>query len=148
MFHAPMSASEIGAPSRGASAAASGVTLIASATRAGTSGLGIDMLDLALAVDAPACDRIVMLIGECRDFGHRLGLPAQRHELGAPWLAIACLVPGAALQDDRPTVPAPWHAEAGKRHGQSRLLQGGLGPTLAGIRGHHHFGNPARGRIG
>src|SRR6516164_950031 len=102
-----MSASEIGAPSRGESAAASGATLSANARRAGAMRLGIDMLDLALAADTPARDRIVVLIGEGRDVRDRPGLPAQGDELGAEWLGIARLVPGAALQNDRLAVPPP-----------------------------------------
>src|SRR5690242_4342656 len=64
--------------------------------------LRVDMLDLPFAVDAPAGDAVVMLVGEGERRRHRLpGLPALRHEVGAQRLRVAGLVPGAAPEDRR-----------------------------------------------
>src|SRR5215216_2463739 len=98
MSHRAMSASLIGLPR---------LVLCASAIpaasdkvkAAGRTTLRIDMFDLPFAVDAPAGDAVVMLIGEAKRIGHGLGsLAAQGDELGAQRLHIARLVPGAALQ--------------------------------------------------
>src|SRR5262245_66495783 len=148
MFQAVMSASAIGLPSPGVSAAADPAPKASTTARART-GLRIDMLDLPVALDAPARDAVVVLVGERQRGCHRLlGLAARGHELGARRLYVAGLVPGAALQDDRLAVPAPRHAEAGERFGKDRLLQRGLCPALAAIGRNHDLGNASVARIG
>src|SRR5436190_18655304 len=106
MSHALMSASEIGLPSPGVSAAAALAATPSTSIRA-TSDLRVDMFDLPFAVDAPAGDAVVMLVGERQQVRERLrGLAAHGDELGARRLYIAGLVPGAALQHHRLAVPA------------------------------------------
>src|SRR5262245_34432626 len=110
MFQAVMSASLIGLPRPGDSAAAVGAPKVSTTARART-GLCIDMLDLPVALDAPARDAVVVLVGERQRGCHWLfGLAARGHELGASRLHVPGLVPGAALQHDRLAVPAPRHA--------------------------------------
>src|ERR1700693_5365709 len=70
MFQALMSASEIGLPRPGVSAALAGpMASPSSATPA--SKLRIDMLDLPFAVDAPAGEAVVVLVGEPENVGNR-----------------------------------------------------------------------------
>src|SRR5687768_17298542 len=121
MSQALISASVMGLPRPGRSAADAETQLRARQTAA-ASGLGIDMLDLPAALDAPAGQAVVVLAGEAADIGKGLGLAALRHEVGAQGLRVAGFVPGAALQHDRPAVPAPRHAEAGKGLRLHRLL--------------------------
>src|SRR3981189_2579341 len=78
--------------------------------RSAATGLCVDMLDLPLAVDPPARNAVVVLVGEGerrRDRG--LGLAPRRHELGTQRLHVAGFVPGAALQNRRLAVPSPRH---------------------------------------
>src|SRR6266568_1550865 len=83
MSQALMSASVIGLPRPGVSAIA--VPAPKASTRASAnSGLRVDMLDPPAAVDAPAGDAVVVLVGERQRACHRLlGLAARGHELGA-----------------------------------------------------------------
>src|SRR3979411_3527215 len=77
-------------------------------------GLRVDMLDLPLAVDPPARDAVVVLVGEGeRRRDRRLGFAPCRHELGTQRLHVAGLVPGAAFPDRRLAAPAPPHHERG-----------------------------------
>src|SRR5262245_5690193 len=148
MFQAVMSASVIGLPRPGVSAAAVPAPKASTTARART-GLRIDMLDLPVAVDAPARDAVVVLIGERQRARHRFfGLAARSHELGASGLHVAGLVPGAALQHDRLAVPAPRHAEAGERFWNDRLLQRRLRPALAAVGRNHDLGDTSVARIG
>src|SRR5262245_34597180 len=122
MFQAVMSASVIGLPRPGVSAAAVPAPKASTTARTRT-GLHIDMLDLPVALNAPARDAVVVLVGERQRTRHRLlGLAAGGHELGARRLHIAALIPGPALQHDRLAVPAPRHTEAGERFRKDRLL--------------------------
>src|SRR5207302_9159492 len=113
MSQAAMSASVIGLPSRGVSPPAAAVAATkASATARARGDLRVHMLDLSLAVDAPAGDAVVVLVGERERTGHRLlGLAPHGDELGAGRLHAAGFVPGAALQHRRLAVPVPRHVE-------------------------------------
>src|SRR6516165_12817571 len=96
MSHCLMSASEIGLPSFGLGLCARAVPTV-SATAQASSGLRIDMLDLPFAVDAPAGEAVVVLVGESERRRQRLPrLAARGDELGAQRLHVAGLVPGAA----------------------------------------------------
>src|ERR1700730_4339078 len=130
MSQALMSASETGLPSPGLSAS-TGPAPSESARASAESGLCIDMLDLPFAVDRPAGDAVVVLVGESQRGRHRLaGLAPRRHEFGAQRLGVAAVVPGAALQDRGLALPAPGHDEAGERLGIDGPLQRGFCPRL------------------
>src|SRR5436190_3488540 len=118
MSQSAMSASETGLPRPGVSAA-----LAASVQNASTSGvrrairLRKDMLRLPLAVDRPACTDVHV--------PHRgSGFTTGGNHFGPGRLDVAGFVPGAALQDHRLTVPAPWHAEAGQCLAEYRRVEG------------------------
>src|SRR5712692_2405773 len=111
MSQALTSASATGWPRPGVSPA-SAAAAPASASATGKQNLSVHMLDLPVAVDRPAGDAVEVLIGEAEHRRRRLGLPAQRHELGAGRLHVAAFVPGAALQHHWLAVPAPRHAKA------------------------------------
>src|SRR5262245_1865365 len=120
MSHSAKSASLTDWPRPGVSAAALVASTSAAATR---SVLRIDMFHLALVVDGPAGDHIHVPHRERGDREVRSGLAAFGDDLRTRRLHIAGLVPGAALQHHRLSVPAPGHAEAGERLAQHRLLQ-------------------------
>src|SRR6185295_9231730 len=112
---AAISASVMGLPSLGVSAATAAAPSVRS-SEAASKLLRVDMLDLPGAADAPACETVVVLVGECRRVRDRfLGLAPCRHEVLAQRLRVAGLVPGAALQHGGLAVPAPRHVEAGER---------------------------------
>src|SRR2546429_676983 len=128
MFHAAMSASVMGLPRPGVSALAvpapKAPAAKARATAAAKRDLRVDMLDPPVAVDAPAGDAVVVLVGEAQRVGDWLvGLSPRRHELGPQRLHVAAFVPGAALQHDRLAIPAPRHAEARERLRLNRPLE-------------------------
>src|SRR5438067_1422817 len=77
--------------------------------------LHIDMLGLPLVVDRPAHDVVHVAHRERRHRRVDPGLAAFGPHVGARRLHVAGLVEGAALQHHRLTIPAPGHAEAGKR---------------------------------
>src|SRR5690349_18181027 len=135
IFQATISASVIGLPSFGDSAATATEPSV-TASEAASSELRVDMLDLPVAADAPAGEAVVVLIGEGHRVGHRLlGLAARRDEVLAQWLRVAGLVPGPALQHGGLAVPAPGHVEA--REGLRmlcRATQCGFAPALAAVR--------------
>src|SRR5262245_56540966 len=113
-FHGLMSASVMFLPRPGVSASAAPAPNVVASARERRK-LRVDMFDLPFVVDGPAGDAVVVLIGESQRIGHRpFGLAAGRNESGAGRLHIAGLVPGAALQDHRLSIPPPWHAEAGE----------------------------------
>src|SRR5262245_22487621 len=148
MFHAAMSASVTGLPRPGVSASAAPAPKPSPSATA-SSDLCIDMLDPSLAVDAPAGDAVVVLVGEGEGARQRLlGLPARRDELGAQRLHVATFVPRAALQDHRLAVPAPRHAETGERLGIYRRLQRRLSPAFPAVGRDHDLGDAAVARIG
>src|SRR5262249_44680314 len=91
------------------------------------------MLHLAVPVDRPARDRVVMFVRKC-GYGRRAcGLVAHRHELGSSRLRVTGLVPRTALQDCRTAVPPPRYTKSCKRLAQHRLLQRRLCPGLAAV---------------
>src|SRR3989442_9469076 len=131
MSQAAISAALIGFPRFGPSAKAA---LEASAsTRAEPRSLCVNMGDLAFAVDRPARGAVVVLAREGRDGRARLRLAALGHDLRAGRLHVAALVPRAALQDRRPAIPVPGHAEPRERLAHYRLLQLSVNPALAAI---------------
>src|SRR5271165_5456297 len=101
MFQAAMSASAIGLPSPGVCAKAVPAPSPHASPNARMS-LRVDMLDLPFAVDAPARDAVVMLIGE-RERGRQRfgGLAAGGNKLRAGRLHVAGFIGGPALQDGR-----------------------------------------------
>src|SRR5262245_50490939 len=114
MFHAAMSASVIGLPSFGASAAMAADPK--ARTSPAASVLRVKMLDLPVAADTPAREAVVVLVGEHQRVGDwLLGLAAQRDELLAQRLSVAGLIPRSALQHGGLAVPAPRHLEAHER---------------------------------
>src|SRR5262252_9355724 len=104
MSHAAISASEIFAPRPGDCADAAPQ---ASASARTARGLCVDMFHLPLAVDRPAREAVVVLVGEGERIRRFLGLAALGDELGAQRLHVSAFVPRAALQDHRLAVPAP-----------------------------------------
>src|SRR5438477_1218013 len=141
--HAAMAAASAGLPRSSTSAeAAPAVTEKASQTAA-ISLLRVNMLDLPGAFDAPAGDRVEMVVQHHRDRRDRLQLPALGDKLGAGRLHVANLVPGAALQSCGAPVPAPGHTKAGERLTQHRLLQCSLCPAAPAIGRKHDFCDPA-----
>src|SRR5437870_7940404 len=149
MSQSARSASVIGLPSPGASAATATPAATTKANETTSAKLlPIDMLGLPFAVDGPARDDVHV---PHREGCHRnvdFGLPAFGEHLGAGRLHVASLVPGAALQDHRLAVPAPRHAEAGQRLGEHWRVERGLAPALAAIGRDHHPRNAAVARIG
>src|ERR1700722_16593506 len=148
MSHGARSAGVIGLPRLGPSASAMPAPHANASMPAPIASLRIDMFDLSLGVHGPTGDGVEML---AREAEHRWGLrslAAQRHELFPGRLHVAGLVPGPALQDRRPAVPPPRHAEAGEGLGQPRLLERRLRPALAAVRRHHHLGDAAGAGIG
>src|SRR6478609_5486220 len=129
IFQAAISASVIGLPSFGDSAATATEPSV-TASETASSDLRVDMLDLPVAADAPAGEAVVVLIGEGHRVGHRL--------------RVSGLVPGAALQHGGLAVPTPRHVEA--REGLRmlrRAAQCGLAPALAAVRRDHDLGAAA-----
>src|SRR5262245_44893695 len=123
MSQALMSASERFLPRPGVSATA-GTAATTKAKPTPIRMLRIHMFDRSAAVDAPARDAVVVLVRECQRAGQwTRRLSAHRHKFRASGLHIAGLVPGAALQDHRLPVPAPWHPEAGEGLWTDRPLQ-------------------------
>src|SRR5689334_12339497 len=135
MSQSARSASVTDWPRFGVSAAAPEANASAAAT---SRLLRIDMFHLALAVDSPTGDDIHVPHRESRHRHVDSRLAALGGDLRARRLRIAGLIPGAALQHDRLAVPAPGHAEAGKRLAQHWLLQRRLRPALAAIGRDHH----------
>src|SRR5438067_4325608 len=153
MSHAAMSASVTGLPRPGPSAdAALAAQQRASPTavtpRVGKIRLGINMLDLPGALDAPAGDGVKVMVEHRPDRRNRLQLAALRDEFGSGRLHVAGIVPGAALQGRGPAVPAPGHAEASEGLAEHWLRQTGLGPAFAAVGRNHDLGDPAGARIG
>src|SRR5262249_12529698 len=141
--------SVIGLPSPVFSADTAGATANANARRQPPRALRVDMLDLPFAVDAPAGDAVVVLVGEGQRGLHRLlGLAARRHEFRPQRLGVAGLVPGAALQHRRLPVPAPGHDEGGECLRVDRALQRGFAPALAAVGRYHDAGDASGAGIG
>src|SRR5262249_49991052 len=122
MFQAAISASLIGLPRPGVSATAGPAPNPKVSERA-NSEIRVNMFDASRAINAPAGDAVVVLVGESQRVRHRLvGLAARGNELGTQRLHRAGFVPGATLQHHRLPIPPPRHAEARERLGQYRRL--------------------------
>src|SRR5262249_1365714 len=131
--HAASSAGLIGCPSRGPRAYAASAAAPSAIVIANAAALCLDMLQLPAAVARPA-QRAGVGLRRKSGHGRRLGgLPAVGHDFGARRLRVAGLVPGAALQQRRATVPAPRHAKAGERLGEHGFLQRRLRPGLSAV---------------
>src|SRR4051794_35527176 len=128
MSQAAMFASVTGLPRPGPSADAALAPRQSASPRAVTPKtweilVGVNMLDPPGAVDAPAGDRVEMMVKHRPDRRNCLQLAALRDEFGSGRLHVAGIVPGAALQGRGPAVPTPGHAEAGEGFAEHRLRQ-------------------------
>src|ERR1700685_4218541 len=149
MSQALMSASLIGLPRCGASAAKAAAEAKASVTRsAAAPGLNVDMLDLPGALNPPRGEAVVVLVGKAEHVGNFLGLAAYRDEIGAQRLHGAGIVPGAAGDGGRLAVPAPRHGKARERFRADRTFDRRFAPALAAIGGDQNFLDAAGARIG
>src|SRR3984957_12703700 len=149
MSQLAMAASSIGLPRLGVSAMEAPAIIASNSDAAASSGRsGVNMLDLPVAADAPAGDRIVVLIGEAQDRRRFRQFAAGGHEFGAGRLHIAGFIPCPALQRGGAAVPAPRQAETGERLAQHRLLKRRLRPALAAVGGAHDLVDPAGAGIG
>src|SRR4051795_4599986 len=145
MSHGAISASVIGLPSFGPCAETAAT--LSSTPVATRKALRVDMANPSLLVDRPTRDRVEVLARERAARRGLWGLAPHRDEPGAGRLHVSALVPSAALQHGRPSVPAPRHTEACECLRQNRVLQRRLSPALASIRRDHHLGDAARARI-
>src|SRR5215831_1466442 len=153
MSQAAMSASVTDLPRPGPSADAALAARQSASPRTPTPSvgeilLGVNMLDLPGAVDAPAGDGVEVLVQHRPDRRNCLQLTAMGDEFGSGRLHVAGVVPGAALQGRGPAVPAPGHAEAGEGLDEYRLRQTRLGPAFAAVGRYHDLGDPAGAGIG
>src|SRR5579863_6045254 len=133
MSQLAIAASSIGLPRCGVSAkdAPARITSASAAITTIRLSLSVNMLDLAAAADTPACDRVVVLIGKTQH-RRRLGqFAANRDKFSTGRLHIARLVPCAALQRRRSSIPAPRQTETRKGFAQDRLLKRGRRPALS-----------------
>src|SRR5579883_2306038 len=133
MSQSASSASLIGLPSPGRSAAfAAAAQPRQSPTDMATvkKCSAVNMLDLPVVVHRPARDHIHMPHWECRDRSVDLRLAALGEHLAAGRLHVASLVPRAALQHHRLTVPAPGHAKPRQSLAEHRFNKGGLCPEI------------------
>src|SRR5262249_28278488 len=96
--HTAISAGSIGLPRPGPSADAALAARQSVSPTAGDILLGVNMLDLAGAVDAPAGDGVEMLVQHRPDRRNCLQLTAVGDEFGSGRLHVTGIVPGAALQ--------------------------------------------------
>src|ERR1700730_14300559 len=148
MSQALISASDIGLPSPVFWANAAPIPNEKAMMRA-ANGLCIDMFDLPFAVDRPAREAVVMLVGEGQRGRQGLpGLTPRRHEFGTQRLYVAGLVPGTTLQDRRLAIPAPRHHEAGEGLFVDGTVQRGFAPALAAVGRNHDLGDTSSTRIG
>src|SRR3974377_778154 len=131
-----MAASSIGFPVCACAARAAPAVMASNSEAEKIARLGVNMPDLPVARDAPAGDRIVVLIGKRQNRRLLCKLAARGHEFGAGRLHIAGLVPGAALQRRWAAIPSPGHAEAGESLALHRLLKRCLRPPLTAVSRH------------
>src|SRR5262249_4430806 len=151
MSHSARSAWLTGRPRCGDSARAApaaSASMQAAMARSRMDVLRVDMAHLALAIDRPARDRIVVVAREAAHRGRLGGLSAPGDELLARGLRVSALVPGTALQDRGSAVPAPRHAEAGEGFRQPRLVERSFRPALAAVGRHEDLCDPPVARIG
>src|SRR5580704_1953297 len=147
MSQAAASASLIGLPNFGTSAANAALAISANAP-ATLIVLHVDMADRPLGIDTPARNAIHMIHREGRDIGRVARLAAFGDELLARRLHITGLVGGAAHDHGRLAAPLPWHAETGQRLGQHRRLKRRQGPALATVGRDLDLCDTAMARIG
>src|SRR3989454_2358999 len=139
-----ISAAEIGVPRFGAWAKAALEPRASAMSTAALPRLRVHMFHLAIALDAPARGAVVVLARKGRHVRNRRpGLATVRDDLRAGRLHIAGLIPRAALQDGRPAIPVPGHAEPRERLGVHRLLQRRLPPARAAVGRHHDLRDPS-----
>src|SRR5580692_11920891 len=148
MSQAAISASVIGFPRPGPSADAALAVRQSASPRTGEILLGVNMLDLPGAVDAPAGNGIKVVVQHRPDRRSCLQFAALRDEFGSGRLQIAGIVPGAALQGRGPAVPTPGHAETGEGFAEHWLRQTRLRPAFAAVGRNHDLGDPAGAGIG
>src|SRR5260221_4405418 len=134
MSHALASASVIGLPNFGASAAKA-MPATQETAAAKMMVLSIDMAHRSLGIDGPTRNAVHMLHRERADRRCGARFTALGDELIARRLHIAPFVRGTALQHHRLPVPIPRHAEARQRLGQHRPLHRRQPPALAAIGG-------------
>ena len=107
------------------------------------------MLDLPIAVDAPARDAVVVLVGEAQRSRHRLLWSRRAPRRIRRAAAARCrLRPRRGFAGRRLAIPAPRHAEARERLVVDRALQRGLAPALAAVGRDHDLGDAAGAGIG
>src|SRR5579862_1612935 len=97
--------------------------------------LRVYMLDLAVTIDGPACDRVEMFVRESGDCGNLGRLPAYGDKFGASRLHITRFVPRAALQHGGSAVPSPGHPESSECFAEHRFLQFCRSPAASAVRG-------------
>src|SRR6185312_3254268 len=137
MSHGAISAGAMGCPNCGAWARAADATV--SMDRQPAMRLGVDIADLPLFVDAPACDGVVVVDPTQAPLGR---------ELRARRLHHAGIISGAALQHGGTAVPVPRCAEAHGRLWQDRTLQGRRRPALSAVGRHFDLPDAAVARPG
>src|SRR4029077_20649624 len=131
--HCLMSLSVSGLP-RPASCAAAALAVSAKARADAARILGIDMFDRSRAVDRPAGDAVVVLIGESeRGRNRSTRFAAHGHKIRAQRLHVAAVVIGATLQDCRLAIPAPRHDKPRECLVVNRALQRRLAPAFAAV---------------
>src|ERR1700722_1248706 len=97
MSQLAIAASSTGLPRCGVSASETPAVVASTSEAARRMRLRVDMLDLAIACDAPACDRVVVLIGKRQHRRRLCQLTANGNEFGAGRLHVARFVPCPAL---------------------------------------------------
>src|SRR5262245_28738593 len=108
MSQGAISASVIGLPRPGPSAAQAVELAVQARATAMRATLCVNMADLPLVIHRPAGDRIEVLARKGEHGRRRRGLSAQLHEIGARRLRCARLVPRPGLEHCGLPIPAPW----------------------------------------
>src|SRR3982075_1572845 len=137
MSHGAISAGEIGCPNCGAWARAADATV--SIDMQAAMPLSVNIAGLPLLVDAPACDRVVVVDPTQAALGR---------ELRTRWLHHAGVVSGATLQHGGTAVPLPRCAEAHGRLWQDRALQSRRPPAPPAVARHFDLPDAAVARPG
>src|SRR5262245_43410342 len=97
------------------------------------------MFHLAIRVDCPGCDRVVVLAWKRSDGWNLSGLASLGYKLRACGLHISSVVPCAALQYCGTAVPPPRDTESRESFAVDRFLERCLCPGLATIGGNRDF---------
>src|SRR5271154_6667083 len=93
MSQSAIAASLSGLPRCGVSASDTPAVVASRSEAARTMSLCVDMLDLAIACDAPACDRVVVLVGKPQHRRRLCQFAANGDEFSAGRLHVARFVP-------------------------------------------------------